>query len=88
MSHEISVSVGKPFGLRRVCQVLDFPRSTIYAERTRASASVTPMVVRRCGPKPKMPNADLLNAICDDLAASPFKARGISQGLGTAAHSA
>ncbi|OTP66426.1 integrase core domain-containing protein [Caballeronia sordidicola] len=76
MSHEISVSVGKPFGLQRVCQVLDFPRSTIYAVRARASAGVTPMVVRRRGPKPKMPDADLLKAIRDDLAASPFKGEG------------
>jgi putative transposase len=47
MSHEISVSVGKPFGLQWVCRVLDFPRSTIYAVRARANANVTPMVVRR-----------------------------------------
>ncbi|MEX3582910.1 MAG: hypothetical protein VB137_10420 [Burkholderia sp.] len=35
MSHTISAT-GKPFGLQRVCQVLDLPRSTIYAERARA----------------------------------------------------
>lgn len=72
MSHAISVSAGRPFGLQRVCQVLEFPRSTIYAVRARASASVTPMLPRRRGPKPKMPDADLLQAIRDDLAASPF----------------
>ena len=33
MSNAISVSAGKPFGLQRVCQVLEFPRSTIYAVR-------------------------------------------------------
>jgi putative transposase len=76
MSHEISVSVGKPFGLQRVCQVLDFPRSTIYAVRARANANVTSMVMRRRGPKPKMPDADLLKAIRDDLAASPFSGEG------------
>ena len=57
MSHAISVSAGKPFGLKRVCQVLEFPRSTIYAVRARESANVTPMVGRRRGPKPKMPDA-------------------------------
>ena len=73
MSHEISVSVCKPFGLQRVCQVLESPRSTINAVRARASANVMPMVVRRRGPKPNMPDADLLKAIRDDCAASPFK---------------
>ncbi|MEX3582732.1 MAG: hypothetical protein VB137_09140 [Burkholderia sp.] len=43
MSHTISAT-GKPFGLQRVCQVLDFPRSTIYAERARALNKVTPLV--------------------------------------------
>ena len=76
MSHAISVSAGRPFGLQRVCQVLEFPRSTIYAVRARASASVTPMLPRRRGPKPKMPDADLLQAIRDDLAASPFIGEG------------
>jgi putative transposase len=76
MSHEISVSAGKSFGLQRVCQVLEFPRSTIYAVRARASANVTPIVPRKRGPKPKMPDADLLHAIRADLAASPFKGEG------------
>jgi transposase InsO family protein len=76
MSHAISVSAGKPFGLQRICQVLEFPRSTIYAVRARASTNVTPMVPRRRGPKPKMLDADLLQAIRDDLAASPFSGEG------------
>ena len=32
MSREISAGAGKPYGLERVCQVLEFPRSTIYAQ--------------------------------------------------------
>ncbi|MFM0051929.1 hypothetical protein [Caballeronia grimmiae] len=76
MSREISVSAGKPFGLQRVCQVLEFPRSTIYAIRARASTTVTPMVPRRRGPKPKTHDADLLKAVRDDLAASPFSGEG------------
>ncbi|MEX3901311.1 MULTISPECIES: IS3 family transposase [Paraburkholderia] len=76
MSREISVSAGKPFGLQRVCQVLEFPRSTIHADRARESTNVTPMVARRRGPKPKMPDADLLKAIRTDLAASPFNGEG------------
>ncbi len=82
MSHTISVSAGRPFGLQRVCQVLELPRSTIYAVRARASACVAPMAPRRRGPKPKMPDADLLQAIRDDLAASPFIGEGHRKGLG------
>jgi putative transposase len=76
MSHAISVSAGKPFGLQRVCQVLEFSRSTIYAVRARASTNVTPRVARRRGPKPKMLDADQLRAIHDDLAASPISGEG------------
>ncbi|MEX3557270.1 MAG: hypothetical protein VB135_02200 [Burkholderia sp.] len=39
MSRAVS-TIGKPFGLQRVCQALDFPRATIYAERARALSNV------------------------------------------------
>ncbi|MGF6877413.1 transposase [Paraburkholderia sp. MM5477-R1] len=76
MSHAISDSASRPFGLQRVCQVLEFPRSTIYAVRARAADNVVPIMPGRRGPKPKMPDADLLKAIRDDLAASPFIGEG------------
>ena len=76
MSHAISVSANRPFGLQRVCQVLDFPRSTIYAVRARTAANVVPIIPARRGPKPGMPDADLLTAIRADLSASPFKGEG------------
>ena len=41
MSQTTSVGTGKPYGLQRVCRVLDFPRSTIYAEQ--AAAKVVPL---------------------------------------------
>ncbi len=37
MSGEASEETGKPYGLERVCWVLDFPRSTIYAQQARES---------------------------------------------------
>ncbi|SAL85203.1 transposase [Caballeronia terrestris] len=40
------------------------------------ATNVTPMVQRRRGPKPKMPDAELLKAIRDYLAASPFSGEG------------
>lgn len=76
MSRAISVSANKPFGLQRVCQVLGFPRSTIYAVRARTADNVVPIIPGRRGPKRKMPDADLLKAIRDNLVASPFIGEG------------
>jgi putative transposase len=56
--------------------VLGFPRSTIYAVCARTADNVVPIIPGRRGPKPKMPDADLLKAIRDDLAASPFIGEG------------
>jgi putative transposase len=76
MSNEISTGTEKPYGLQRVCRVLEFSRSTIYAARARAASSVVPIVSLKRGPKPKVPDADLLQAIRADLAASPFTGEG------------
>jgi len=75
MSHTIS-TMGKPFGLQRVCKVLDLPRSTIYAERARAHSNVTSLAPVRRGPKPKVPDHELLAAIRADLARTPFVGEG------------
>ena len=32
MSRETSEEVGKPYGLERVCRILEYPRSTICAQ--------------------------------------------------------
>lgn len=76
MSRETSVATGKPYGLERVCRVLAFPRSTIYAQQAREAAAVVPLFGQRRGPKPKVADADLLAAIRADLAASPFTGEG------------
>ncbi|MEX3583654.1 MAG: hypothetical protein VB137_15865 [Burkholderia sp.] len=47
MSHTISAT-GKLFGLQWVCQVLNLPRSTIYAERARTLNKVTPLAAKSC----------------------------------------
>ena len=46
MSNETSADTGKRYGLKRVCQTLNFPRSSIHAERARAKATVTPITSR------------------------------------------
>lgn len=76
MSRETSAGAGKLYGLERVCRVLEFPRSTLYAQQARDSAKVVPLRPQRRGPKPTMPDADLLAAIRADLAASLFSGEG------------
>lgn len=76
MSRETSVGTDKPYGMQRVCRVLEFPRSTIYAQQAREAAVVVPLFAPRRGPKPKMLDTDLLAAIRADLAASPFVGEG------------
>ncbi len=76
MSSETSVGTDKPYGMERVCRVLEFPRSTIYAQQAREAAVVVPLFPMRRGPKPKMPDSDLLAAIRADLVASPFVGEG------------
>jgi putative transposase len=70
MSRDTSLGTGKTYGLKRVCRVLEFPRSTIYAQRADKVS------LQRRGPKPKMSDADLLGAIRADLTASPFTGEG------------
>jgi len=76
MSGETSETTGKPYGLERVCRILAFPRSTIYAQQARESTNVVTLHRQRRGPKPKMADADLLAAIRADLEASPFTGEG------------
>ncbi|MEX3548111.1 MAG: hypothetical protein VB125_02845 [Burkholderia sp.] len=75
MSHAISTR-GKLFGLQQVCRVLDFPRTTIYAESARALSNVAQLAPIRRGSKPKVPDRELLGAICADLARTPFVGEG------------
>ncbi|MEX3581824.1 MAG: transposase [Burkholderia sp.] len=75
MSHTISAT-GKPFGLQRVCQVLDLPRSAIYAARARALNKVTPLAPVRRGPKLKVPDHELLAAVRADLTRTPLVGEG------------
>jgi hypothetical protein len=36
MGQRISASTGRPYGIQRVCQLWDQPRSTYYARQVRA----------------------------------------------------
>ncbi|MEX3581932.1 MAG: hypothetical protein VB137_12040 [Burkholderia sp.] len=75
MSRPIS-TIGKLFGLQRVCQALDFPRATIYAERARALSNVAQLAPMRRGPKPKASDRQRLEAIrADYLARGSYAVR-------------
>lgn len=76
MSAAISTSTTSRYGLERVCRVLEFPRSTIYAKRAAESCNVVALYPMRRGPKPKLSDESLLEAIRADLAASPFVGEG------------
>ena len=76
MSAEMSPGAHQRYGLKRVCDVLEFPRSSVYAQRQRESGKVIPLAPQKRGPQPKVSDADLLAAIRADLAASPFVGEG------------
>lgn len=52
-SRETSTGTGKPYGLERVCRVLAFPRSTIYAQQAKEAAKVVPIAAARRGLSPR-----------------------------------
>jgi len=74
MSYHVSPATGKAYGLKRVCAVLDVSRSTVYARR-KVTTVPQPAAARR-GPKPRVSDEALLEAIRADLAASPFTGEG------------
>ena len=72
MSASISPSTGRIYGVKRVCRVLGFPRSTFYLqqERERKVRNGTRAKLKKRGPKPKISDTVLLKLVKADLAAS------------------
>jgi putative transposase len=77
MADVTSAATGRRYGVARVCQVWEVPRSTFYAAQQAgaAAAGSKPSPARR-GPKPTISDADLLAAIRADLARSPWTGEG------------
>lgn len=75
MSQTPSPSTGRRYGVRRVCRVWDWPRSTFYARRERLHKPV-PLNPRRRGPAPAIRDADLVKEIRQVLKDSPFVGEG------------
>lgn len=70
MSASISPSTGQRYGMRLVCRVWEAPRSSVFYRRQDHPEP------RRRGPKPLIPDAELIPMIREDLAASPFREEG------------
>jgi len=77
MAEAISPTTGRGYGVARVCQVWEVPRSSFYAARQAGADDTTGQLSpARRGPKPAISEADLLAAIRADLARSPWTGEG------------
>jgi transposase InsO family protein len=77
MAKATSPASGQPYGIRRVCQVWDVPRSSFYAAQAPAPESaVTAAPPARRGTKPAITDEALLAAIKRDLETSPWTGEG------------
>lgn len=73
MREVVSPSTGKPYGLARLCRVLEVARSTVYAVRSRSAAART---ARKRGPKTEWSDEVLLERIRQELRECPFHGEG------------
>jgi len=73
MSHACSISVGRTYGLQRVCRVWHVARSTTYARRVRAR---TVRVSIRRGPQGPCSDEQLVEQIRTVIRESPFHGEG------------
>jgi len=77
MAQATSPATGHRYGVARVCQVWDVPRSSFYAAQQANPAEVGPKLSpARRGPKPALSDEDLLAAIRADLVRSPWTGEG------------
>jgi len=76
MAEATSPTSGQRYGVQRVCQAWDVPRSSFYAARQPTPASTLPRPPACRGPKPAVSDEALLAAIRKDLARSPWTGEG------------
>jgi putative transposase len=74
MSQTVSPSVGRPYGLARVCHVWQVPRSSVYAAKQRRSRPL-PLPAKR-GPKTALSDAELTDHIRHAIEQSAFLGEG------------
>jgi len=73
MSHTLSASTNKPYGVARVARVWDVARSSFYAARSRAASAVVPL---KRGPKTDFTDEQLTDHIRTVIQKSPFFGEG------------
>jgi putative transposase len=73
MSATTSAATGKLYGVQRVCDAWEVPRSSFYARKARLLESPAPL---KRGPKVAVSDDELLALIREDLAASLFTGEG------------
>ena len=73
MSQACSISVGRIYGLQRVCRVWQIPRSTVYDHRARARTTRVPA---RRGPQGPCSDEDLVEHIRRVIQESPVHGEG------------
>jgi transposase InsO family protein len=73
MSATISAATDKPYGIQRVCDAWEMPRSSFYTRRARLIESP---VLQKRGPKTLVSDDGLLAFIREDLATSLFTGEG------------
>ena len=76
MSQTVSASTEATYGVERVCVVWEQARSTFYDRRERAQRLCQGIMPGKRGPKPVVPDAELLDLIRHDLTTSPFRGQG------------
>jgi len=76
MSEATSEATGLRYGLQRVCKAWERSRSALYARRTSTRKRQGGVEPSRRGPKPKVSDEKLLEAIRSDLERSPFQGEG------------
>ena len=76
MAGSVSPATGHSGGVARVCRVWGAPRSSFYLARHAAQTPAPARPAGRRGPKPAVPDAELLTAIRADLARSPWSGEG------------
>lgn len=74
MSTVISISARRRYGVARVCRVWGVGRASVY--RRRCATEAPPVARRQPGPQGPMPDTDLVEAIRQVLADSPFHGEG------------
>ena len=76
MSCTASADTARPYGVKLVCRTWEQPRSSYYASRGCSGPQPRLAPPGKRGPKTGLSDAELLELIRADLAASPFQGEG------------